>query len=119
MKKIELTPMELESRDAGSIIDAENEFRQKIWYSRCHLDMREELKNGELKLVKQWKPEYSGKNIITKKGWKECIKAGKKVERKYGKKDLGPYSDFEWGMLNGKLSAIRWVLGDDWDQLDT
>jgi len=43
----------------------------------------------------------------------------KRVEAQYGKGSLGPYSDFEWGMINGKLSALRWVLGDEWDFLDT
>lgn len=28
-------------------------------------------------------------------------------------------SDWDWGYLSGKVSAIRWVLGLDWDELDT
>lgn len=43
----------------------------------------------------------------------------RRVETTYSPEELGPYSDFEWGMLNGKLSALRWVLGDEWDFLDT
>ena len=47
------------------------------------------------------------------------LEAKRDAEKRFGKKNLGPWSDFEWGMLNGKLSALRWVLGDDWDMLDT
>jgi len=46
----------------------------------------------------------------------------KKVEKKYGgRAALCNYykNDVEWGMMNGKLSALRWVLGDEWDMLDT
>lgn len=26
---------------------------------------------------------------------------------------------WEYGYINGKLAALRWVLGDEWDFLDT
>jgi len=45
-----------------------------------------------------------------------------KVEAKYGgKKAMSEYykDDYGWGMMNGKLSALRWMLGDEWDFLDT
>jgi hypothetical protein len=32
---------------------------------------------------------------------------------------LGPYTDFELCMLNGKLSMLRCVLGSEWDFLDS
>jgi hypothetical protein len=49
------------------------------------------------------------------------LAAMRQAEAKYGKKKIRNYykDDFEWGMLNGKLSTLRWVLGEDWDILDT
>jgi len=51
--------------------------------------------------------------------WTEALAAAKRTEEEIGLDNLGPWDDFEWGMLNGKLSALRWVLGEDWDELYT
>lgn len=80
------------------------ELLDKIWYDRHQ--------------VRKQKIE-AGIETVNKEIWEGALKSAKKVERKYGKKNLGPWDKFEWGMLNGKLSALRWVLGDDWDVLDT
>ena len=36
-----------------------------------------------------------------------------------GKQTLEPLDAFDLGMISGKLSALRWVIGDEWDFLDT
>jgi hypothetical protein len=49
----------------------------------------------------------------TPKTFKIGKEAAQKVLKKYGKGIAGPHSDFDWGFLQGKLSAIRWVLGEE------
>lgn len=51
--------------------------------------------------------------------WEGALAAAKRTEDEIGIDNLGPWSDFDWGMINGKLSALRWILGDEWDMLDT
>lgn len=48
-----------------------------------------------------------------------CKKFLKEVEKKYGKKNLGPYTDYEFGKLEGRLETLRWVLGEDWEKMNT
>ncbi len=99
--------VEIPIRPVREILKAEEEFFDRIWYDR-KLVLQQRLKAGSESI----KPEI-------KKG---MLAAMKKVESKYGgKRALREYyrNDFEWGMMNGKLSALRWVLGDDWDMLDT
>jgi hypothetical protein len=51
--------------------------------------------------------------------------ARERVEAKYGRdllwKPIGAGHDeaWEYGYVSGKLSALRWVLGSEWDFLDT
>jgi hypothetical protein len=100
---IELFPEEMPSRTWDEIADAGREFFDRIWYER--------------KLVYLAEPASEHKtspNIIA-----GMLKAMREVEEKYGKDNLKVENDFDWGMINGKLSALRWLEGNEWDFLDT
>lgn len=91
-------------RDEAEILKAEEECADRIWYDRNCLvadKLPERITDAPDELV------------LT------LVEQMQSIEDRYGLENLGPYSDFEWGLLNGKLSALRWVLGDDWDTLDT
>ncbi len=74
----------------------------QIWYNR-HQDLKQR--------VKDW--EKIEPNI-----WKEILKNAKRIEKQYWKENLWYENDFEFGMLNWKLSALRWLIGGEWDMLD-
>ena len=43
----------------------------------------------------------------------------KKMPEQYGR-NIGRYiDDWHWAYVNGKFAALRWVLGMEWDFLDT
>lgn len=97
-----------EPRSLSEILQAEIEFSDRIWYDR-KLVLQDQMKAG----LEQELPSDIKKAIQVAMKHAEAKYGGKTAMREYYK------NDFEWGMLNGKLSAIRWVLGDEWDNLDT
>jgi hypothetical protein len=109
-----------EPRGLTEILEAEDLLSNQVWYNR-HWNRRIGVQTGKIKVVdKETYPTPRGRErTIQRKVWEGALKSARKVELRYGKKNLGPWDDFEWGMVNGKLSALRWVLGDEWDMLDT
>jgi|ERR1035441_3050773 hypothetical protein len=92
-----------EVRNWEELREAEEEMFDRVWYQRSlYFEHREEEEGGDVEASRR----ITGPPRA-------------RVEAKYGAENLGPYTDFEWGMINGKLSALRWVTGSEWDFLDT
>lgn len=104
-------------RRLAEILEAIDELFDKVWYNR-HLGLRYGVEDGKIEVV-DGEYDYRDQTKIEREIWNGARKAARCVEKKRGLENLGPWSDFEWGMINGKLSALRWVLGDEWDMLDT
>ncbi|MGJ7536583.1 MULTISPECIES: PIN domain-containing protein [unclassified Variovorax] len=113
--------LETEPRSLAEIQEAAHRLTLQVWHNR-HKNRAWEIKQGKLKVVsrEKWSKTkgYNHSEIIDEV-WKGACQSAKKAERELGTGNHGPYSDFEWGMINGKLSAIRWMWGEDWDELYT
>jgi hypothetical protein len=109
-----------EPRRLTEILNAIDELTTKVWYNR-HQVTRQNIQRGKTKIVEKetFPVKDHSRRPIQRDIWEGALKSAAKVEKKYGLNNLGPWDDFEWGMLNGKLSALRWSLGEDWDMLDT
>lgn len=93
-------------RNDPAILEAYNEFWNKVWWNRHQ--------------VRKQKREVEGASPEESSGlWERAEQAGREIEVKYGRENLG-WDDFEWGMLSGRMSALAWVMGAEWEEsLDT
>ena len=109
-----------EPRRRGEITAAIDGLVDKVWYSR-HMLRHEMIEAGKIKLVdKEIFLGHDHRNRPVQCDiWEGALKDATKVEMVYGVENLGPWDDFKWGVINGKLSALRLVLDDERDMLDT
>ncbi len=79
-------------RPTNEIVELIGELMDKIWYNH-HIYFRQRVEEGR---------ETCDPGIMA-----GAIKSAKKLEQEYGRENLGPYPEVEWGMMLGKASALR------------
>lgn len=102
----EETDFQEEPRRLSEISAAEQEMFNRVWYHRSL--------QREYRLLNDGEEDEAERHLSIARAGRERVAA---TYTDPGQ--LGPYTDFELGLLNGKLSALRWVLGAEWDFLDT
>ena len=109
-EEVEFLLNEEEPRTLAQIVEAEAEFFDKVAYVRF--------------VVRADKECAKFPEDIQGEKFKEILASRADIEAKYGHDELwraiGPSHDAAWnyGYISGKLAALRWVLGSDWDFLD-
>jgi hypothetical protein len=100
----DLWPLLLRRNDK-IILEAYKDFWDVVWWRRSMAHAEQDRAGG--------KPNLKYEKFLRAK-----VKNVRRIERKYGLKNL--HEDFYWGLLSGRMSALSWVMGADWEaSLDT
>lgn len=116
---------EEQPRPLSEMLGVVDQLTTEVWHNR-NMNTQWAIDHGKHWIVtkEEWdagiaKNKLYGQTHTVDYIWKGALKSRAKARKKLGEDNYGPYSDFEWGMVNGKLSAMRWMLGEDWDELYT
>jgi hypothetical protein len=91
------------SRSLADVLDAEKQLGERLWYIRklAYLD------------------DPAPDSRASPEGIVGMLRGMHEIEQTHDPATLTVANDYELGLLKGKLSAIRWVLGEEWEMLDT
>ena len=97
-----------EPRGLSEILEAQGVLARQVWYNR-HLSLRFGVENGDIRIITPAefaKLDGYHPEVVVDEIWRGALAAARKTEEELGQSQLGPWDDFEWGMINGKLSAL-------------
>ena len=110
-EEVEFLTGEEEPRTLAEIVEAEAEFFDKVAFVR--FVVRADRESGNY-------PEE-----IREEKFEEILASRADIAAKYGREELwkaigsGHDEAWQYGYISGKLATLRWVLGSEWDFLDT
>ncbi|UVC12667.1 hypothetical protein IHQ71_31375 (plasmid) [Rhizobium sp. TH2] len=90
-------------RRRSDLLKAEDYYRNIAWYTRSFLRTKADYQDG----------------LVNEELWQKIRAYAAQLEARIGVANLIVLDDHEWGIVYGKLSALRWALNDYWDNLDT
>jgi hypothetical protein len=105
------------TRGFDEIVEALHGISNLTWYD-AHLNMRQLVEQGTLQIVDT--PTFKPGLNVNHEDWEGDLDFAREIESEYGLEEGSePLSGVELGVMLGKLSALRWVMGVEWDTLDT
>ena len=100
-------------RSQEEIQEAEHMFDELVWWQR-HQVLLEKIKDGRVIVAKPG----TAQNEVDPDILEGAKESARKVEAKYPE-ECKLLTDWEFGYLSGHLATLRWVMGEDWDELYT
>jgi hypothetical protein len=91
------------SSEDRAILEAYKEFWDKVWWN-MHKNWLLRIQSGEEQVDERQRQLLE-----------QAKAAAKEIENKYGVESLG-WNDVDLGLLMGRMSALAWVLGAEWEE---
>ena len=97
----------LEEEAHGSLISCGN--RHQVWLEKIAMECAKSMRTANGR---------SNRTLRVKRSIFKELARQRAMEKKYGRKNLGPWSDFEWGMIS-ELSVFDGCWSCEWGTLHT